>query len=48
VVVNVIVPRNLSEEQRELERRLARSLTERNLTDPGEESIFQRVRRALR
>jgi molecular chaperone DnaJ len=48
VVVNVIVPRNLSEEQRELERRLARSLTERNLTDPREESIFQRVRRALR
>lgn len=48
VVVNVIVPRNLSEEQLELERRLARSLTERNLADPSEESLFQRVRRALR
>jgi molecular chaperone DnaJ len=48
VVVNVIVPRDLSEDQRELERRLAASLTERNLADPAEESLFQRVRRALR
>ncbi len=48
VVVNVIVPRDLSEDQRELERRLAGSLTERNLADPRDESLFQRVRRALR
>jgi molecular chaperone DnaJ len=48
VVVNVLVPRNLTAEQRDLVERLADSLTEENLRDREEESIFQRVRRALR
>ena len=48
VVVNVTVPRNLTEEQRELTERLAKSLTERNLRDEAGESLFARVRRALR
>ena len=48
VVVNVTVPRALSEEQRRLMERLEDSLTERNLGDPQPETLFQRVRRALR
>jgi molecular chaperone DnaJ len=48
VVVNVTTPRNLSDDQRELVQRLADSLTEENFADPGDESLFQRVRRALR
>lgn len=48
VVVNVRVPRNLSADQRDLVERLGDSLTEENLRDPEPESIFQRVRRALR
>jgi hypothetical protein len=47
-VVNVRVPRNLTPEQRDLVERLGDSLTEENLTDPEPESLFQRVRRALR
>jgi molecular chaperone DnaJ len=49
VVVNVIVPRKLSERQRELLQELAGSLEERNLEEPGArpESLFARVRRAL-
>jgi molecular chaperone DnaJ len=46
VVVNVVVPRRLSAEQRELTERLKGSLTPENLR--GEESVFQRLRRALR
>ena len=45
-VVNVVVPRRLSHEQRELLQRLADSLTEENLR--SEESVFARLRRALR
>jgi molecular chaperone DnaJ len=46
VVVNVIVPRRLSDEQRELAARLSDTLTEENLRT--EESVFAKLRRALR
>jgi molecular chaperone DnaJ len=46
VVVNVIVPRRLSAEQRELLERLNETLTEENLHT--EESVFAKLRRALR
>jgi molecular chaperone DnaJ len=46
VVVNVIVPRRLSAEQRELLERLHDTLTEENLRT--EESMFAKLRRALR
>jgi molecular chaperone DnaJ len=45
VVVNVIVPRRLSPEQRELVERLNDSLTEDNMR--SQESVFARLRRAL-
>jgi molecular chaperone DnaJ len=48
VVVNVVIPRNLTGEQRELVERLGESLTERNLASEEEESLLGRVRRALR
>jgi molecular chaperone DnaJ len=50
VVVNVVIPRNLSDEQRELLGRLSASLTDENLVDRGADnhSIFARLRRALR
>jgi molecular chaperone DnaJ len=48
VIVNVVTPRKLSREQRELLERFSASLGEENLRDPSEESVFQRVRRALR
>jgi len=46
VVVNVVVPRRLSEEQRELLERLNGTLTEENLR--SEESMFAKLRRTLR
>ena len=46
VVVNVLIPRRLSEEQRELLERLNETLTEENLR--SEESMFAKLRRALR
>jgi molecular chaperone DnaJ len=46
VVVNVVVPRRLSEEQRELIGRLQGTLTEENLR--SEESVFAKLRRVLR
>jgi len=46
VVVNVVVPRRLSPEQRELLERLQETLTEENLR--GEESMLEKLRRALR
>ncbi len=46
VVVNVVVPRRLSEEQRELIGRLQQTLTEENLR--SEESVFAKLRRVLR
>jgi molecular chaperone DnaJ len=45
VVVNVVVPRRLSDEQRELLERLNASLTEENLR--SQESMFAKLRRAL-
>jgi molecular chaperone DnaJ len=45
-VVNVIVPRHLSREQRRLMHELADSITDENLR--SDESVFQRLRRALR
>jgi molecular chaperone DnaJ len=48
VVLNVVVPRNLSERQRELLSELGESLTEENLAAPSDESLFAKVRRAFR
>jgi len=48
VVLNVVIPRNLSERQRELLGELRESLTEDNLHEPQHESLLSRVRRALR
>ncbi len=45
VVVNVLVPRRLSAEQRELMERLNDSLSEENLR--SQESVFSKLRRAL-
>jgi molecular chaperone DnaJ len=48
VVVNVVVPRNLSDEQRDMLERFAGTLGEHNLAKPDEhESLFSRVKRAL-
>jgi molecular chaperone DnaJ len=48
VIVNVVIPRKLSAEQRRVLERFAGTLTDENLRDPAEESIFARVRRAFR
>jgi molecular chaperone DnaJ len=45
VVVNVVIPRRLSAEQRELAERLNESLTDDNLR--SSESVFAKLRRAL-
>jgi molecular chaperone DnaJ len=45
VVVNVVIPRRLSDEQRELLEQLKATLTEENLH--SDESIFAKLRRAL-
>jgi molecular chaperone DnaJ len=45
VVVNVVVPRHLSREQRELLERLEGSLTEHNLR--SDEGVFTKLRRAF-
>jgi len=45
VVVNVVIPRRLSAEQRELLERLRETLTEENLR--SDESMFAKLRRAL-
>jgi molecular chaperone DnaJ len=48
VLVNVVIPRNLNAEQRELLERFAETLGPHNLQDEGErESLFSRVRRAF-
>lgn len=46
VVVNVVIPRRLSEEQRDLIGRLQATLTEENLR--SDESMFTKLRRVLR
>jgi molecular chaperone DnaJ len=48
VVLNVVIPRNLDPRQRELLQELGGSLTEENLRDGSEESLFAKVRRAFR
>ncbi len=45
VLVNVIVPRRLGHEQRELYERLAGSMTEENLR--SDEGVFAKIRRAF-
>jgi molecular chaperone DnaJ len=45
VVVNVVIPRRLSEEQRELLQQLNGTLTDENLRSG--ESVFAKLRRAL-
>jgi molecular chaperone DnaJ len=45
VVVNVVIPRRLSAEQRDLLERLSETLTEENLR--SHESMFAKLRRAL-
>jgi molecular chaperone DnaJ len=47
VVLNVVIPRNLSERQRELLAELGESLTEENLAEPARESLFSKVKRAF-
>jgi molecular chaperone DnaJ len=46
VVVNVVVPRHLSDEQRELTAQLEQTLTDANLRSDG--SLFSKLKRALR
>jgi molecular chaperone DnaJ len=50
VVINVVIPRNLTAEQRRMLEEFGGTLTDRNLAagDGRDESIFARVRRALR
>jgi molecular chaperone DnaJ len=49
VVVNVVIPHNLSDEQRRMLEEFGATLGERNLAaEERDESIFARVRRALR
>jgi molecular chaperone DnaJ len=48
VVMNVVIPRNLTERQRELLEELHGSLSERNLEEPEDESLLRKVRRAFR
>jgi molecular chaperone DnaJ len=50
VVINVVIPRNLTSDQRSMLEGFESTLTERNLADENgrDESIFARVRRALR
>ena len=47
VIFNVIVPTNLSEEQREIAERLDETLEEENLEPRHGEGLFGRVRRAF-
>jgi molecular chaperone DnaJ len=48
VVLNVVIPRNLSARQRELLGELRETLTDENLREVEDESILAKVRRALR
>ncbi len=48
VVVNLRVPHNLTEEQRELLERFGETVTSDNLREPHREGIMSRLRRALR
>jgi molecular chaperone DnaJ len=48
VVLNVVIPRNLSARQRELLEELRGSLSEENLREPAAESIVSKLKRAFR
>jgi molecular chaperone DnaJ len=48
VVLNVVVPRNLTPRQRELLAELRDSVTEENMTEATSDSLLSKVRRALR
>jgi molecular chaperone DnaJ len=48
VVVNVVVPRELSRHQRELLERFRDTLEERNVRPAADDGLFARVRRAMR
>ncbi|HEX2233594.1 MAG TPA: molecular chaperone DnaJ [Thermoleophilaceae bacterium] len=48
VVLNVVIPRNLDARQRELLEELHGSLSEHNLSEPEDESLLRKVRRAFR
>ena len=48
VVVNVVVPRNLSAGQRELLERLDGTLGDRNVAEAADEGLLSKVKRALR
>jgi molecular chaperone DnaJ len=48
VVVNVVIPHNLNAEQRELLQQFAATLGDENLREEGDESLFARMKRALR
>jgi molecular chaperone DnaJ len=48
VVLNVLVPRNLTERQRELLTELHESLGDDNLRQPADDSIVGKLRRAFR
>jgi len=48
VVLNVVIPRNLSARQRELLAELGESMGEENLREAERESLLSKVRRALR
>jgi molecular chaperone DnaJ len=48
VVVNVVIPRRLDAEQRDLLQRLAGSLSDENLAPPEAEGMFSKLKRVLR
>jgi molecular chaperone DnaJ len=48
VVLNVMIPRNLSGRQRELLEELRGSLTDENLREPAAESLVRKLKRAFR
>jgi molecular chaperone DnaJ len=48
VVLNVVIPRNLSDRQRDLLAELRDSLTTENLEEQADESLLSKVKRALR
>jgi molecular chaperone DnaJ len=48
VVLNVVIPRNLTARQRELLGELGATLSEENLREPDDESIVGKLRRAFR
>ena len=48
VVLNVVIPRNLTDHQRELLTELRGTITDDNLREAGHESLLSKVRRALR